>query len=185
MSHHEAVVEAPVIFGMTAEFDNPEDIEVAAHKAREAGYTRLDAYTPFPIHGMSDAIGFVDNRLPWLIFFGGLTGCIFGFGLQCWINYIDYPLNIGGRPYIPWPSWIPVTFECTVLFAALTALVAMLGLNGLPRPHHPIFNAPRFDLATQDRFFLLVEARDPMFDEEKTAEFLRGLGAQDVALVEM
>src|SRR6185503_4190260 len=108
-----------------------------------AGYKRIDAYTPFQVHGLVEAIGFKDPRVPWVIFLGGLTGAIVGFGLQAWVSASSYPLNVGGRPNIPWPSFIPVTFECTVLFAAFAAVFGMLGLNGLPKPYHPVFNATR------------------------------------------
>ena len=186
MSHGHAEPES-TIYGALAEFADPEEIVVAAHKVREAGYQRVDAYTPFPVHGLAEATGFQDNRVPWVIFLGGLAGCIGGFGLQAWINVSNewgYPMNVGGRPYIPWPSFIPVTFECTVLAAAFAAVLGMLGMNGLPRPYHSIFNASRFDLASQDRFFLCIEADDPQFNVEETQIFLETLGAHEVSLVE-
>ena len=168
------------IYGLVAEFDNPEDITVAAHKVREAGYRRVDAYTPFPVHGLVEAIGWKDNRLPWIIFFGGLIGCLGGFALCCYASFGFYPINVGGRPYIAWPSFMPVTFECTILLAAFAAVFGMLGLNGLPRPHHPIFNAPRFDLASRERFFLAIEASDPKFKLDETHAFLEALGPAHV-----
>lgn len=168
------------MYGMLAEFGDAEEIVVAASRARDAGYTRLDAYTPFPVHGLPEAIGFRDVLVPWIIFVGGVCGALSGYGLQYWINAVDYPLNVGGRPLVPWPSFIPVTFECTVLFAAFAAVVGMLMLNGLPRPHHPVFNAEHFARASQDRFFLCIEARDPQFDADATRRFLEGLGALSV-----
>src|SRR5258708_5872634 len=180
--HHDKEPES-TIYGALAEFADPEEIVVAAHKVREAGYNQVDAYTPFPVHGLAEATGFKDNRVPWVIFFGGLVGCVGGFGLQAWINVSEYPMNVGGRPYIPWPSFIPVTFECTVLIAAFAAVFGMLGMNGLPRPYHSIFNASRFDLASQDRFFLCIEADDPQFNPEETTRFLESLGAYEVSLV--
>lgn len=176
---HSEVKEQP-LYGLIAEFDDPEDIVVAAHKAREAGYKRMDAYTPFPIHGLDTAIGFHDPKVPWMIFLGGVAGAVAGFGLQSWVTTYAYPLNVGGRPLAPWPYFIPITFECTVLFAAFAAVFGMLALNGLPRPNQPIFNAPRFDYATQDRFFLCIEASDPQFDVARTGDFLRSLNPQAV-----
>ncbi len=171
------------IYGLVAEFDNPEDITVAAHKVREAGYRRVDAYTPFPVHGLVEAIGWKDNRLPWIIFFGGLIGCLGGFALCAYSSFGYYPINVGGRPYIAWPSFMPVTFECTILLSAFAAVFGMLGLNGLPRPHHPIFNAPRFDLASRERFFLAIEASDPKFKLDETHAFLESLDPAHVAEV--
>ncbi|MGC8667734.1 MAG: DUF3341 domain-containing protein [Chthonomonadales bacterium] len=171
---------APKVYGMLAEFGDAEEIVVAAGKAKEAGYVRLDAFTPYPVHGLPEAIGFRDVLVPWLIFFGGVCGAVGGFALQYWINVVDYPMDIGGRPFVTWPSFIPVTFECTVLFAAFAAVIGMLMLNGLPRPHHPVFNADRFARASQDRFFLCIEARDPRYDAAATRRFLEGLGAISV-----
>jgi hypothetical protein len=184
MLHHHHEEEEPRVYGVIGEFSDPEEIVVAAHRVREAGYKRLDAYTPFPVHGLVEAIGFKDPRVPWIIFLGGLTGAIVGFGLQAWVSASSYPMNVGGRPNIPWPSFIPVTFECTVLFAAFAAVFGMLGLNGLPKPYHPVFNASRFDLASQNRFFICIEADDPKFDAGETPKFLSSLGATDVELVE-
>jgi hypothetical protein len=174
----------PTLHGLVAEFNDPEDIVVAAERVTEAGYRHVDAYTPFPIHGLDEAIKFEDNRVPWTIFICGMLGCAFGYGLQCFVNMLDYPINIGGRPYQSWPSFIPVTFECTILFSAFGAVVGMLAMNGLPKPYHPIFNAPRFELASQDRFFLCIEATDPQFDREKTELFLESLHPQSVSAVE-
>lgn len=167
-----------------AEFDHPEDLLEAAKRAYVAGYRRLDAFTPLPIEGLAEAVGFHKTRLPLVVLIGGLIGCGGGFGLQHWGMAVNYPLNIGGRPLNSWPSFIPITFEMTILFAALACVLGMLALNGLPTPYHPVFNAPRFELATRDRFFLLIKARDRKFDREKTKQFLAELHPKDLAEVE-
>ncbi|HZT42116.1 MAG TPA: DUF3341 domain-containing protein [Chthonomonadaceae bacterium] len=172
------------IYGLVAEFDNQDDILAAAAAARKAGYKRMDCYTPFPVHGLTEAMEFEDARVPWTIFIGGLTGMCVGYGLQFWINCIEYPLNVGGRPYHSWPSFIPVTFECIILFAALTAVLTVLGYSGLPRPYHPVFNTPNFETASQYHFFLAIEARDAHFDIVKTREFLESLHPLAVSEVE-
>lgn len=172
------------LYGIIAEFESAEELLHAAKRAREAGYTQMDAYSPFPVHGLSEAIGFEDHKLPWTVFFAGVVGAIAGFSLQYYISVVDYPLNIGGRPFLSWPSFIPVTFETTVLFAAFGAFIGMLAFNGLPQPYHPVFNAPRFERASQDRFFLCIEAKDPLFDRTKTRQFLENLGARLVSEVE-
>jgi hypothetical protein len=171
-------------YGMVAEFVNEEEILHAAQAAFDRGFRRMEAYTPLPVHGLAEIIGFKDNRLQWLIFLGGLGGAVGGYLLEYWVSAIDYPLNVGGRPLQSWPQFIPVAFECTILLASLTAVFGMFALNGLPLPNHPIFNAKRFELASQDRYFLCIEAADPLFDTASTAEFLRGLGPQDVSIVE-
>ncbi|HRI42613.1 MAG TPA: DUF3341 domain-containing protein [Fimbriimonadaceae bacterium] len=173
----------PTLYGIVAEFLSPEEILDAAERAREAGYTRLDAYTPFPVHGLDDAIKFFDPRIKWMIFFAGLFGGAAGLAFIYFTAVIDYPLNVGGRPLFSWPSFVPVTFECTILFASLTAFFGMLALNGLPKPFHPIFDAERFELASQTSFFLCVESQDPMFDPGKTKDFLQSLGAHNVCEV--
>lgn len=177
MRHHD---NEPEIFGLAAEFDDPDALLSAAVAAREAGYRKMDAYTPFPVHGLADALKFDDWRLPWVIFLAGVGGTATGFGFQIYTQ-LDYPWNVGGRPLISWPAYIPIAYECTILFAAGAAVVFMILLNGLPRPHHPVFNTPRFDRASQDRFFLTVEATDPKFDREATAQFLTTLGPQYVS----
>lgn len=163
------------LYGLIAEFDNPDDLIQAAHEAHAAGYRRMDAYSPMPIEGLSEALGPHDTRLPLIVLIGGLFGCIGGFALQYWVSVINYPLNIGGRPYNSWPAFVPVTFETAVLAAALTAVFGMLALNGLPQPYHPVFNVPHFELATRNRFFLCIEATDPKFDRAATRRFLEGL----------
>ena len=171
------------LHGIIAEFEHSQDLLVAAHRARMDGYRKMDAYTPHPIHGLCDAIGFADNRVPWTVFLGGLIGALVGFGLQAWVSLYENPMNVGGRPDLSLPSFVPVTFETTILFASFAAVIGMLGLSGLPRPHHPVFSAPGFERATQDRFFLCIEADDPRFDTVKTSDFLRDLGATRVSEV--
>jgi hypothetical protein len=169
--------------GLLAEFETPEALLAAAAAAHERGYRRMDAYSPFPIEGLDHAIGFRSSRLPALVFGGGILGGIGGYVLQYWTSVIDYPVNIGGRPFHSWPSFVPITFECAVLGAALTAVLGMFALNGLPQPYHPVFNAERFQFASKDRFFLCIEAKDPLYDREKTAKDLNGWKARDVAEV--
>jgi len=172
------------LYGLMAEFDNPEDLLAAARRAHEAGYRRMDAFSPLPVEGLMEALGYHERGLARLVLIGGLIGCFGGFFLQYYPNVIGFPLNIGGRPFNSWPSFIPITFEMTVLAAALTTVLGMLALNGLPMPYHPVFNHPRFELATRDRFFLCVEARDPKFELRKTREFLAALKAREVAEIE-
>lgn len=172
------------LYGLIAEFDNPDDLVAAARQAYSAGYRKMDAYSPLPVHGLAEAIGFNRRELPLLVLLGGLAGAIGGFGLMYWISVVDYPLNIGGRPLNSWPAYIPITFETTVLFAAFAAVFGMLALNGLPMPHHPIFNAPRFAMATHSSFFLCIEAEDPKFHATETREFLAGLHSREVTEVE-
>ena len=171
------------IYGLMAEFDTPTQIVVAARHAYAAGYRRLDAYSPFPVEGLSEAIGFHRNRVPLVVLIGGLLGALTAYALQYWINVIDYPLNIGGRPFHSWPAFIIVTFELTILFAGLSAVLGMLAMNGLPMPYHPVFNVPSFALATRDRFFLCIEATDPKFDLAATREFLAGLNPRSISEV--
>lgn len=174
---------SPSLYGLIAEFDDADDLVRAAAAARQAGYRRMDAYSPFPVHGLDEALKFHDWRVPWMIFIGGIFGGTFGLLMEWWCSGIDYPWNVGGKPYFSWPDYIPIIFELTILFASLTAFVGMLALNGLPRPHHPIFNAPNFERSSQDLFFLCIEARDGHFDREGTEEFLRSLNPQAVSEV--
>jgi hypothetical protein len=179
-----AVPGRPAIWGLLAEFERPENLVAAAARAREAGYRKMDAYTPFPIHGLSEALGFRPTKLPFVVLVGGLIGGVTALGMMWYSATIHYPLNVAGRPLASWPMFIPITFELTVLFAALSAVFGMLGMNGLPMPYHPVFNAPRFALASRDRFFLCIEGRDTLFDMETTRAFLSGLGAREVVEVE-
>lgn len=171
------------VYGVMAEFDNPTDLLKATEAAHSAGYRKMDAYTPYPIEEISDALGFHKTRVPLVVLVGGLLGGISGYMLQYWISAISYPLNVGGRPFVSWPAFVIVTFEMTILFGGISAVVGMLALNGLPMPYHPVFNNPRFSAASRDRFFLCIEATDPQFDPEGTVKFMSGLNAVDVAEV--
>lgn len=173
----------PLIYGLLAEFEGPNELLGAARAAHQKGYRKMDAYSPYPVEGLSEALGFRRTRVPLLIFFGGLIGCIGGFYMQYWCATISYPVNVGGRTLNSWPMFIPVTFELTVLCAALAAVVGLLALNRLPMPYHPLFNVPRFALATRDRFFLCIEAVDPQFEREATRQFLAGLQPREVSEV--
>ena len=166
-----------------AEFEGPKELIEAATQAYKAGYRRMDAYSPFPIEELSDAIGFRHTNVPLVVLIGGLLGGCSGFLMQYWISTLNYPVNVAGRPLNSWPSFIVVTFELTILGAALFAGWGMLALNGLPMPYHPVFNVERFAFASKDRFFLCIEARDPKFDRKATEEFLRSLGPRDVVEV--
>jgi hypothetical protein len=171
-------------YGLMAEFDNPTALVKAARAAREQGYRRLDAYSPFPIEDLSSALDLHRNRLPLIVLAGGLAGLVAGYALQYYVTVIDFPINVGGRPLHSWPSYIVITFEMTILFAALSAVMGMLALCGLPMPYHPVFNVKRFALASRNRFFLCIEARDPLYDPARTADFLRALNPKEVSEVE-
>jgi hypothetical protein len=174
---------APAIYGLMAEFDDPNMLVAAAHRAYRAGYRRMDAYSPFPIEALHEALGLHHTRLPLVVLIGGLFGCVGGYLLQYWVSAVAYPLNVGGKPFHSWPAFIPVTFECTILAAAISAVLGMLALNGLPMPYHPVFNVPRFALASRSRFFLCIERKDPKFDLELTRTFLETLGPREVTIV--
>ncbi|HEY3383660.1 MAG TPA: DUF3341 domain-containing protein [Vicinamibacterales bacterium] len=181
---HIAVPHEPRLYGLMAEFDNPDTLVAASRRARVEGYRNMDAYTPFPVEELNDALGLHSTKVPLLVLIGGIVGGLSGYGLQYWVATIAYPLNVGGRPLHSWPSFIPVTFEMTVLVAALTAVFGMFALNKLPMPYHPVFNVPRFALATRDRFFLCIEAADPKFDRESTRRFLESFAPREVTDVE-
>jgi hypothetical protein len=172
------------LYGLMAEFENPGDLVAATREAREAGYRKLDAYTPYPIEALTEALDIHDRKLPALVLGGGILGGLLGYALCYWTSVISYPLIIGGKPLHSAPAFIVPTFETTILVAAFAAVLGMLGLNGLPMPYHPVFNTPRFALASRDRFFLCIEARDPKFDREKTRVFLEGLRPSIVMDVE-
>ena len=171
------------LYGLMAEFDNPTELMKAARATYAAGYRNIDAYTPYPIEELADVIGFKKTRVPLVCLLGGILGGLSGYLLQYWINNISYPLNIGGRPFHSWPAFIIVTFEMTILFGGLSAVIGMLGLNGLPAPYHPVFNNPRFSAVSRDRFFLCIEAADPQFDPERARQFLSAFNTVDIAEV--
>jgi hypothetical protein len=172
------------LYGLMAEFENPNDLVSAARRAHEAGFVKLDAYTPYPIEALTEALAIHDRRLPAVVLAGGILGGLLGYALCYWTSVIDYPLNVGGKPFHSAPAFIVPTFETTILFAAFAAVLGMLGLNGLPMPYHPVFNTPRFALASRDRFFLCIEAKDPKFDHDETWAFLTKLGPRVVMDVE-
>jgi hypothetical protein len=174
----------PLVYGVMAEFDDPSSLVAAANRAREEGYRQMDAYSPFPIEELHDAMGEHQSRLPLVVLIGGLIGCIGGYALQYWVSAMAYPINVGGKPLNSWPAFIPVTFECTILAAALSAVLGMLALNGLPMPYHPVFNVPRFALASRNRFFLVIEAKDARFELKETRRFLETLHPREVTTVE-
>ena len=169
------------LYGVMAEFEDPTSLVAAARRTYDEGYRVFDAFSPFPIHETFEAMHLHDKRVPLMVLGGGILGMLTGLGLQAWVSAVAYPLNIGGRPYLSWPMFIPVTFELTILFAAFAAVFGMFALNGFPMPYHPVFNVERFAAhASQDRFFLAIEARDPKFDRGKTRAFLQSLGATEV-----
>ena len=170
----------PRLYGLMAEFETPQELVDAAARTREAGFTKLDAYTPYPIEALTEALDIHDHRLPAVVLGGGIVGGLAGYALCYWTSVIEYPLNIGGKPFNSWPAWIPITFECTILFAAFAAVLGMLGLNGLPMPYHPVFNVRRFDQASRDKFFLVIQARDPKFRLGEVRDFLDTLNPREV-----
>ena len=173
------------IYGLLAEFESPEALLEAANTTRTAGYKRVDAFTPLPVEGLAEAVGFHHTRLPLVVLIGGVLGGLAGFAMQYYASVVSYPLIVAGRPLNSWPSFIPITFELTILGAAVACVFGMLAMNGLPTPYHPIFNVPRFALATRDRFFLLIKARDKQFDLQKTKQFMSDLHAREVSEVEV
>jgi len=182
---HETFADRHGTYGIMAQFETPEELLEAANREYAAGYRNMDAYSPMPIEGLAEAVGFRRNWVSPIVLVCGLFGAIGGFSLLWWISVIAYPHNIGGRPFDSWPAYIPITFECTVLLAALSAVVGMLALNKLPQPYHPVFNVESFSKrASIDRFFLCIEASDPKFDVAKTKAFLEQLNPEEVAEVE-
>jgi len=172
------------LYGLLAEFNTATELVDAARAVRDAGYTRTDAFTPFPLHEIDEALGIKRSILPYLCFGGGIVGLVSGVALQYFVHVIDYPIIVGGRPHFSLPAMIPPTYELTILFTAFVAVFGMLFLNGLPSPYHPVFNVPRFALATREKFFLLIEADDEKFDYENTKSFMQGLNPQEVFDVE-
>ncbi|HUK23551.1 MAG TPA: DUF3341 domain-containing protein [Terriglobales bacterium] len=170
-------------YGLLAEFDTPTHLVEAAMATRDAGYKKIDAYSPFPVEGLAEAIGFHHDLVPLITLIGGILGGTGGYLMQWWIAAVSYPTNVGGRPYNSWPAFIVITFEMTILFAALFSVLGMLALNGLPMPYHPVFNVPRFAFATKDRFFLIVFASDAKYDAVQTRQFLEGLGPRSISEV--
>ncbi len=170
-------------YGLLAEFDSPTSLVKAAEKTYAAGYVKIDAYSPLPIEGLAEAIGFHHDLVPLVTLIGAIIGGVSGYLLQYWINVINYPLNIGGKPFHSWPSFIVVTFEMTILFGGLSAVFGMLALNGLPMPYHPVFNVERFAMASKDRFFLIVFSSDKKYDDVKTREFLETLAPKTLTEV--
>jgi hypothetical protein len=175
----------PRLYGLLAEFSSPSALTAAAEKARDAGYRRMDAFSPYPIEELPHALGIRPTWLPLIVLIGALVGGLSGYFMQVYAMAISYPNNIGGRPLHSWPLFIPVTFEMTILGAALAAVLGMLALNGLPMPHHPLFNVERFALASRDRFFLCIQTLDPRFDEVQTRQFLESLLPREVTEVEL
>ncbi|MBI1320090.1 MAG: DUF3341 domain-containing protein [Candidatus Hydrogenedens sp.] len=183
MSDHGHHDDTPKTYGLIAEFDTPDELLHAAESAYKAGYRTMDAYSPFPIHGLSEAIGFKKTAVSLITLLAGLTGAATGFGMQYIAMVLHYPYDIGGKPFLSWPSFMPITFELTILFGAFGAFLSMFALNGLPRPNHPIFNAKRFERASSDGFFLCIEAEDGQFDMDKTRAFLEAQKPVEVSEV--
>jgi hypothetical protein len=182
MSSH-ALENVDPLYGLMAEFETAGDLVAAARRTKEAGFKKFDAYTPFPIHELDEAMDLHDNRVALFTLIGGIIGCIGGFSLASWVEAVALPLNIGGRPLISAPMYIPITFECTVLIGGLTAAISMIMMNGLPSPYHPVFNVERFADASRSKFFLCIESDDPQFDRRATAGFLESLGPEEIAEV--
>jgi len=171
------------IYGIMAEFDSAQALVDAAKRTHQAGYQKIDAFSPFPIEGLAEEIGFHRNSVPLVVLMGGIIGGLTGYLMQYWISVIDYPINVGGKPTHSWPAFIVITFEMTILFAVIFAVFGMLALNGLPMPYHPVFNVPRFALASKDRFFLIVFSSDPKYDPAGTRSFMEGLAPRSVSEV--
>ncbi|MCD9185511.1 MAG: DUF3341 domain-containing protein [Pyrinomonadaceae bacterium] len=172
------------IYGLLAEFDTPTELVRAAEKVRDAGFVKTDAFSPFPLHEIDEALGIKRSILPYLVFAGGVAGLLTGIGLQVFTHVFDYPIIVGGRPHLSIPAFVPPAYELTILLAGFTAVFGMLFLNGLPQPYHPVFNVPRFALATREKFFLLIETKDPKFNYEETRSFMESLNPQEVFDVE-
>jgi hypothetical protein len=178
MSHE--IKKMPALFGVMGEFSSVKKLQHAAEAASKAGFSVMDAYSPFPIEGLAELMGKKRTRLPRLVFIGGVTGLITGLALQIFTTVVDYPMNIGGRPLLSLPSFVPVSYELTILLASLSAAIGMLVINGFPEPHHPLFNVKDFEKASRDGFFLCIESGDPKFDASQVGQFLKGAGAEKV-----
>lgn len=184
MSHSDPQTQIQPLHGVMAEFAEPETLVAAIRKVRGQGYTKMEAYTPFPVEGLSDELGQPKTKIQWIILGAGIGGGVGGFALQTWTTTVAYPLNYGARPFFSWPAYMPVTFELTILAAAFAAVVGMIVLNGLPQPYHPVFNVKEFDAASKDKFFLCIESADPKFDAESVKTALKSAGALAVYEVE-
>ncbi len=182
MSTHQTTTSS--LHGMMAEFASAEELLDAARRTRGAGYRNVDAYSPFPVHGMDEALALPKSPVPLFVLIGALAGTALGFGLEYWVSVIEYPIMVGGKPFFSWPAFVPVAYETTILLGGLTAAISMLMINGLPMPYHPVFNVERFSHAMTDRFFLCIEATDPKFNREETKKFLEGLHPYQVSEVE-
>lgn len=178
-------MEAPAnLYGLMAQFETAEELIEATRSAYSAGYRKMDAYSPYPVEGLAEALGMKHTWLSMIVLTGGVLGALTGFGMQVYASVFSYPINVGGKPWFSWPAFIPVTFELMVLFAAIFAVLGMFALNGLPQPYHPVFNVERFSQASRDSFFLAIEADDPKFDFDETQKFLESLHSTEVAVVE-
>lgn len=170
-------------YGIMAEFDSPTELVAAATRTSEAGYKKIDAYSPFPVEGLAEAIGFHHDLVPLVTLIGAIVGGLTGYLLQYWVSVVSYPVNVGGKPYHSWPAFIVVTFELTILFGGISAVLGMLALNGLPMPYHPVFNVKRFALASKDRFFLIVFSSDPKYDAASIRSFFESMRPRSISEV--
>lgn len=180
----EQMNEGNSIYGLMAEFGSDKEVLAATKSAYEHGFRKMDAFAPFPVEGLAEALGRKKTVVPLIVLIGGICGGIGGYFMQWWASAVDYPLNIGGRPLNSWPAFIPITFELTVLVSAFAAIIGMLALNRLPEPHHPVFNVPEFERASTDKFFLCIEAADPKFDLAATRRFMETLNPELISEVE-
>ncbi len=183
-SKHRPVPSTPGLYGVMGEFETTQDLLHAAERVRANGYTRVDAYSPFPVHGLDRVLGTPGSKVPWIVLGGAILGCSGGLWLQWWTAAVNYPIKIAGKPYFSLPAFIPVTFEATILLSAFAAVFGMLGLNKLPQYYHPVFRHSTFNRVTDDRFFLAIESDDPQFDADKARQVLIAAGGKNVEVVE-